>query len=391
MLDFRQNTSTYENKLSEYKVFGDRIDRLLDLNEYTRDVKKLNIAYVLNSFPSHSETFIVSEVKWLVENGYNVVVFRSKNSVKPIELDFDVENFLFKDTSQLEKLLIENNIDLIHTHFVYPTGTNYTYPVAEKLKIPFTLFAHAFDIFVRENVEVNKIGEISKSRYCKAIFTLSEFHKDFLVKCGALEEKIVITKQATNYELAEIQPKTNKVKKIVSVSRFVEKKGLDVLIDAAKLLENEDYEFSIYGFGALKDDYQKQIEDLQCKNISLEDELHPSEVRNVLMDSDLLVAPCKVAKNGDMDGFPTVVFESMAVGLPILTTKISAVPEIITDGENGFMVQPENPEELALKIKEISSLSNDELFEIRKKAQEDVMANSSVEKTMNRYIETLQS
>lgn len=391
ILSNKAHQTYYKNKLSEYEVFGDRIDRLLELNEYTGNIKKLNIAYVLNSFPSHSETFVVSEVKWLVENGYNVVVFRNKNSKKPVEIDFDVENFLFKDCYQLEKLLIENKIDLIHTHFVYPIGTNYTYPIAEKLKIPFTLFAHAFDIFVRENAEVNQIREISKSKYCKAIFTLSEFHKDYLVKCGALEDKIVLTKQATNYEIADIQPKTNNIKRIVSVSRFVEKKGLDVLIDAAKLLENEDYEFLIYGFGALEEEYQKQIEDLQCKNVFLEGELQPSEVRDVLMNSDLLVAPCKVAENGDMDGFPTVVFESMAVGLPILTTKVSAIPEIINDGENGFIVQPENPSELALKIKEISSLSDEKLFEIRKKAQDDVIANSSVEKTMNRYIETLQS
>lgn len=390
VLSSKAHQAYYEDKLSEYEVFENRLERVLQLNESIGDIKKLNIAYVLNSFPSHSETFVVSEIKWLADNGYNVFVFRSKNPVKPINLDFHVKNFLFKDFSQLERLIIENNIDLIHTHFVYPTGTNYTYPVCEKLKIPFTLFAHAFDIFVHENAELNKIEQISKSEYCKAIFTLSEFHKDFLVKQGALEDKIVITKQATNYELADIQQKTNNVKKIVSVSRFVEKKGLDVLIDAAKLLENEDFEFSIYGFGPLCEDYQQQIDRLGSENITLKGELSPDEVREVLLDSDLLVAPSKVAQNGDMDGFPTVIFESMAVGLPILTTNVSAIPEIISDGENGFIVEPENPDELALKIMEISSLSNEKLFEIRKKAQDDVVNNSSVEKTMNRYIETLQ-
>ena len=63
----------------------------------------------------------------------------------------------------LENLLIEHNIDLIHTHFVYPTVTKFTFPIAKKLNIPFTVFAHAYDIFIRENDKRNNISEIANS------------------------------------------------------------------------------------------------------------------------------------------------------------------------------------------------------------------------------------
>lgn len=357
---------------------------------YKTDLKDLNIAYVLNSFPNLSETFIVNEVKWLVENGYSVKVFMKKDAVKLVEIDFEVDIIKFDSLKHLEDLLVENKIDIMHTHYAFPICNNITYPIAEKLCIPFTFFAHAFDIFTeKKNDALNNIAEVSRSKYCKAIFTLSEYHKNYLIEHNVPESKIVITKQATGYEIADIKPKSGKIKRIISISRFVEKKGLDVLIDAAKMLEGEDFVFEIYGFGQLQSDLQKQIDDLECTNISIKGELKPSEVKDVLLNADLLASPVKIAENGDRDGFPTVIFEAMANGLPVVTTKVSAIPEIISDYDNGFIIEPENPQLLADKIIEISKLSNEKLFEIRKKAQEDVKNISSVDKTMNRYLDTI--
>lgn len=387
--------NSLEDELEEKNTLIDVLESRLEYNynkfNIFNDAKKINIAYVLNGFPNHSETFVVNEIRWLKQNGYNIIVFKRQDPFKSINLDFDIKILCYTNDLELETLLIENNIDLMHTHFVYPICTNYTFPIAERLKIPFTVFAHAYDIFTNTSVENNNVKAISESKFCKAIFTLSDFHKDYLLKQGVLEEKIVITKQATSYELAPISEKKNKLKKIISISRFVEKKGLDVLIDAAKLLEGHDFEFSIYGFGALEEKLQNQIQDLGCSNISIKGELHPDEVKNKLKEADLLVAPCKVAKNGDMDGFPTVIFEAMAVGLPVLTTSVSAIPEIIEDGVNGFIIDPENPEMLSEKIKELSQIPNEKLFEIRKQAQNDVKNISSVDKTMEVYIKTIKN
>ena len=340
-------------------------------------MKDLNIAYVLNSFPNVSETFIVNEVKWLVENGYNVKVFMKTDAVKYVEIDFEVDIIKFDSMEHLEELLVDNKIDIMHTHYAFPICNNITYPIAEKLCIPFTFFAHAVDIFAERSNELNNIAEVSRSKYCLAIFTLSEYHKNYLIERNVPESKIVITKQATGYEIVDIKPKSNKIKRIISISRFVEKKGLDVLIDAAKMLEGEDFVFEIYGFGKLQSDLQKQIDDLECTNISIKGELRPSEVKDILLNSDLLASPVRIAENGDRDGFPTVIFEAMANGLPVVTTKVSAIPEIISDYDNGFIIDPENPQLLADKIIEIS------------KAQEDVKNISSVDKTMNRYLDTI--
>ena len=368
------------------KRLESKSDQFLKIN---KDIKDLNIAYVIDGFPIHSETFIVNEIRWLVNNGFNIKVFTNHESYKPVEIDFFAENYRFNDLLELEELLIEHDIEFMHTHFVYHICTQFTHPVAEKLKIPFSVFAHAVDIFRDVNVERNNVRAISKSKYCVAIFTLSNYHKDFLINHGVEEDKIVITKQASDYELSDMEIKDKPIKRIVSISRFVEKKGIGDLIDAAKILEDEDYEFEIYGFGDLENQLQEKIDNLDSKNISIKGELTPSEVQNVLKESDLLVSPCKIAKNGDRDGFPTVIFEAMATGLAVLTTNVSAIPEVIEDGVNGFIVEPNDPNALVDKIKEISNMSSEELFEIRKKAQDDVINVSSVEKTMNTFFDTI--
>lgn len=397
--DLKNQMNRIDDELTEYKsLYADdqalietleHIIKSLNFTKTRKDIKDINIGYVLRGFPILSETFIVSEVRWLIEKGFNVTVFTFIDSYKPVTLDFYVENVRYKNNTQLKTELLKHEIDLVHTHFVYPTCTNFTYPVCDELNIPFTVFAHAYDIFRHNEDRINKIGEISQSPYCMAIFTLSQYHKDYLMQRGVVEDKIVITKQASDYELYPIEEKTGKIKNIISISRLVEKKGLDDLISAAKLLEDEDFEFSIYGFGDMKKTLQKQIDELECKNISLKGELEHGEVEELLKNSDLLVAPCKIDKDGDRDGFPTVLFEAMAAGLPVLTTDVSAIPEIIENGVNGFLTESKKPELLAEKIKEIATYSNDELFKIRKQAQEDVKNISSVDKTMEKYIETI--
>lgn len=356
-----------------------------------KNLKNIKMAYVLAAFPTLSQTFVINELRWLKHNGYDVKVFSFSNPEMPVDLDFDLEVIRFDSDDllgNLEKLLIEHKIELIHTHFVYPVGTLFTFPVSQKLKIPFTLFAHAADIFKYKIDKINNISEITNSEYCKGIFTLSEFHKNYLIERGVPSNKIIITKQATNYEIEPITLNDNKTKSIVSISRFVEKKGLDDLIDIAKILENENYNFSIYGFGDLEDELRAKIEKLNLNNISIKGRLNGAkEVKKVLKEADLLVSPCKRGSDGDLDGFPTVVFEAMGYGTPILTTNVSAIPEVISDGVNGFIVESNNKEAFALKIKEIMSLSKEDILKIVTRAQKDVQNESSVEMTMEKLIE----
>ena len=126
------------------------------------------------------------------------------------------------------------------------------------------------------------------------------------------------------------------------------------------------------------------LDDLKLSNISIKGSLNtPREVENAFKNADLLVAPCKIAKNGDRDGVPTVLFESMGYGVPVLTTSVSAIPEFIKDGKNGFIVNPDDPISLSKKIMQIYNLDKNYLYNIRKNAQSDVQKISSIDLTMS--------
>jgi glycosyltransferase involved in cell wall biosynthesis len=60
--------------------------------------------------------------------------------------------------------------------------------------------------------------------------------------------------------------------------------------------------------------------------------------------------PCRVAENGDRDGIPNVLVEAMACGLPVVTTPVSGIPELVSDRVNGLLIPPDDPAATATAI-----------------------------------------
>lgn len=377
--------SLEDNRLNVYKLHNsERIERKLD---------NLTIGYVLWDFPAFSQTFVMNELKWLVENNYDVKVFYKIRPDKEAELDFNVESFQIEDESDLIEKINSLNINMLHTHFVYPACTRLTYPAAEKTGVPFTVCAHAVDIFHHENDKRNKISEIGNSKQCKRIFIPGKFHYDYLAKRGVPEEKLMFLRQATKYDIdneinIDSQRFKREIKNVITIARFIEKKGIDALIESAKILEQENLIFRIYGYGPLEDDLKEQIRKLNLKNVAIEGSIKGNDaLKRVYQDGDIFVLPSRVASNGDMDGMPTVILEAMAYGIPVITTNVSVIPDFVLDNYNGFVVNPDEPQSLAEKILHVKNMEKEKLAVILKRAQSGVQKISSVEETVETMLE----
>jgi glycosyltransferase involved in cell wall biosynthesis len=74
------------------------------------------------------------------------------------------------------------------------------------------------------------------------------------------------------------------------------------------------------------------------------------ELRGFYTRATVFALPCQVVENGDRDGIPNVLVEAMAMELPVVSTEISGIPELIEDGVNGLLIPQRDPEALAQAI-----------------------------------------
>ncbi|WP_299873379.1 glycosyltransferase [uncultured Cocleimonas sp.] len=325
-------------------------------------LEPLRIAYVIWDFPALSQTFVLNELRWLIKNGYDTKVYYSKVADKAAVLDFEIDSYQVEDENQLAKLLKEHERNICHSQFVYPAVTLLTYPAAIIANIPFTFMPHAVDLFHHSNKERNKIAEIVRHQLCLKVYVYGEFHKSFLIDQGVPANKIGFNFQAVDFEdfkSSKIVKKSdnNELRGLI-IARFIEKKGITYLIDAAAKLENQKISFDLYGFGPLQDDYEEKINKQNVSNFNLKGVINnQAELSEAYGTYDFLMVPSVVAENGDMDGFPTVILEAMAAGLPVITTDVSAIPDYLTNDVEAIVVDSANVDALVDGVKKLKSMS----------------------------------
>jgi glycosyltransferase involved in cell wall biosynthesis len=171
--------------------------------------------------------------------------------------------------------------------------------------------------------------------------------------------------------------------RVFSVGRYVEKKGFADLIAACALLRDQGraFECLIAGGGPLEADLQDRIERANLGSwVKLLGPRPQSEVRQLLAEATVFVLPCVREAGGGSDNLPTVIMEAMACGIPVVSTPIAGVPEMITDGQDGLLAPSENPPAVAAAI---GRLLEDRTLAARlaSAARETALAKFAIEKT----------
>lgn len=141
--------------------------------------------------------------------------------------------------------------------------------------------------------------------------------------------------------------------KLVAVCRFVEKKGLDVLVRACALLKGRrvSFECLLIGDGPEMARLQSLVAELQLQDeVRFTGAIPTDQVHSYFLASNVIVVPSVYAKDGERDGIPTVLFEAMACGVPAVASAISGIPELIEHGVSGLLVPERDEEHLASAI-----------------------------------------
>jgi glycosyltransferase involved in cell wall biosynthesis len=285
----------------------------------------------------------------------------------------------------LAKQLIQAKIQHLHVHFAHiPTDiAMYASPMAG---IGFSVQAHANDLFER--------GWLLKQKVSRSAFfaTISEFNVKFLENLQADSSKIKIVRCGVdqNWQPPIKSSKINEIYTIGTVGRLVEKKGIDTLISAvSRLVEDAPkVRLKIAGNGPLEADLKQQAVSLGLADNTVEfvGALPHDEVAEFISGLDVFVLPCKQDSNGDMDGIPVVLMEAMLCEIPVISTELSGIPELVINDISGLTVSPENAIELSLAISRLMDSPEMKLRLVtggKKRVKDEFLLNKNVAKLLD--------
>ncbi|WP_454888177.1 glycosyltransferase [Sphingobium herbicidovorans] len=359
-----------------------------------RGLDKLHLAYVLWDWPALSQTFVINEIRWLVNNGYDVKVYYHTEPDRSTTLNFAIDAYQVDDHVRLAELMAEHKRNQIHAHFAYPCTTALAWPAAQLAEIPFTFFAHAVDIFHESNIQRNRINEVVSDPLCQRLFVHGDYHRGFLEPLGVPTSKIAYNFQAVDIDefgLNSPLPVSRRETPLrgLFVGRFVEKKGIAVLLQAAEKLGPTEVQFEIYGYGPDEGKLREKVDQLGIRNINFHKPLDGrDEVIDAMRKSDFLCVPSIVAKNGDTEGFPTVILEAMSLGIPVITSDVSSVPDFLQDGISAIITRSGDSNSLADGVRRLARMSSAHLNSMLHKARAFLRERIGTNLTMRTYLDT---
>ena len=275
----------------------------------------------------------------------------------------------------LSFFLKREGIKHIHAHF----GTNSTavamlVSILNEFTYSFTIhgpdeFDKSRAIALSEKIKratfvavISNYGKSQVYRWCN----YQDWQKIHIIHCG-LDEKFI---------QAEITPIPSE-NKLVCVGRLCPQKGQLLLLDAIALLKQRgiNCQLTLVGDGELREEIETLAEKLDIKSqITITGWASSDEVKAKITEAKLMVMPSFA------EGLPVVIMESLALGRPVVSTYVAGIPELVVEGESGWLCFAGDIESLTNKLEKALSLSTEELTRMGKIGKEKVLENHDIEK-----------
>ena len=360
-----------------------------------------SVAYLLKMYPRFSETFVLNELLELERQGLRLHLFslrkpddgvfhadvaqlRSRVTYLPESPLLDPGAFVeahrevfawnprryvralafalsrrrvvtlkhFLQAGYIAPRLRREGVAHVHAHFA--SG-----PAAVALHlhrltgIPYSFTAHAKDIYL-ESVDRDELA--NKLRRARFAITVSDYNREYL---SLLASGSRLVRIYNGLDLERFAPNGLPLEDpplVLAVGRLIEKKGFAHLIRACRLLRDEGCPFycRIVGKGELEAELRGLIRRLRLDGVvELTGPLAREQLHELYPRASVVVAPCIVGSDGNRDGLPTVLIEAMALGVPVVATAVTGIPELVEDGRTGLLVPERDPGALACAIRRV--------------------------------------
>ena len=354
------------------------------------------LAYLFERFPSFSQTFCYREIAELHRQGLRPPIFSIRRPKDEPPQDWDghiVERVHYlpeeaellaevRQASRKGKLtreivaaldewgrrsdflrlyqaayvgvrLREGGIHHVHAHFA-GLAARTAFWIDKFFGIRFSFTAHANDIFAPRNFEIGPDKLVNAARL---IVTETDYAARFLR--GRFPDRADRIRRLYNgLDLAEFRRADFSAAPpaIVAIGRLIDKKGFPDLIHACRLLKDHGKLFhcEIIGEGPLEKELRTQIDRLDLQNcVKLLGAKPQHEIAEHLAAGTVFVLPSVIGPDGGMDNLPTVIMEAMATGLPVISTAIAGIPEMVVENETGVLVPAGDAATLARAIEKV--------------------------------------
>jgi glycosyltransferase involved in cell wall biosynthesis len=328
----------------------------------------------MSQFPETHETFILRELVALDEAGLDFVIFSLK-PCRDLVVQKDAERFASRtyypwsgecrgwggdtlgDAFRASRGVVDcrrsalksaylvwaarrltaaaRRLGVGHLHAHWATApTSAAAVMSRLLGVDYSFTAHAWDIFAGDG--------LLSAKACGASFIVTCTRYN-VGRIRSMIENAEAGKVLLNYHgvsAAEVTRRASpsRTLKIAAVGRMVETKGFEHLIEAVAAADFP-VEVVFAGDGPLMRSLKRRARSAG-RAVRFEGVVPNERVMEILAGSDVFVMPSVVAGNGDMDGIPNVMLEAMSVGLPVIASRVSGIPEAVIDGRTGLLVEP---------------------------------------------------
>ena len=359
--------------------------------------QKTKVGYVVSTWPSLSQTFVLNEILALERLGVPLRIFSVKDpggepvhgALARVRASINYLSFRrhwrsiipanyrlareqpqlyfgclgraagyfrwgalkhFLEAAYLTELLRQEPVVRLHAHFATAPGLVAMF--AHWLSgIRYSFTAHARDIYVDQKPGILR----AEMKSADAVVTVSEYNRRYLSTeiCPSANGKVRCIYNGLDLRDFSFQlPRASQLEPpmILSVGRLIEKKGLVDLLLACELLRRRGrpFQVEIIGTGPWEDLLKAQAKRLGLTaNVKFLGAQPQEVVRKAFHRATVFALPCIISGKGDRDGIPTVLMEAMASGTPVVSTSISGIPELIESGKDGLLVPPNNASLLA--------------------------------------------